>query len=345
MTQMTHTERIKAAIEFAEVDRVPAGIWGHRPFAEQDPMYLAEVQLDIAMKNDFDFIKLNPDAFVHIYDFGFSSVMHTSPSDIKKTAFRRSVIKTLDDYKALQPLPAYYGSLGKTVDLTKYMQKFQKEAGVEIPYIVTFNSPLTNLIEMSTNLAGLADEEELKRVLDMIREHPDVFHEALEKLTETGINYIKANMEYNPAGFFFATRFANYDYFTEEEYDEFGTKYDMQLFDVFKDECYFNMLHIHGKNAMWDKIANYPGNVINWHDAWIPPTLEDARGRCRKCIQGGLHEQDLSTYTPAQVKEKVKDAVARAGREGLIIGNGCGTWPWPSDANLHAITEALNELQ
>ena len=337
---MTHTERIKAAIKFEEVDRIPAGIWGHRPFAEQDPIYLAEVQLDIALKNDFDFIKLNPDAFAHYYDFGVSTVMHTSPSDMRKTTFRRSMIQTLDDWKAIEVLPAYYGTLGKTVNLTRYMQKMQKQAGVEIPYIVTFNSPLTNVIEMG-------DKKNPHRIIELMKENRELFHEVLQKVTDTGKNYIKANMEYGPAGFFFATRFACYDYFTEEEYDEFGTPYDMQLFDLINSnpDNYFNMLHIHGQNAMWDKIANYPGNVINWHDAWIPPSLEEGRKRCHKCIEGGLHERELGIYSPAEVKEKVKDAVARAGRKGLIIGNGCGTWPWPSDENLHAITEALNELK
>lgn len=337
MTQMTHTERIKAAINFQEVDRVPAGIWGHRPYAEQDPIYLAETQLDIAIKNDFDFIKLNPDAFAHIYDFGVSSIIRSSPSDMHKTEFRRSLIQTLDDWKAIEPLPAYYGSLGKTVNLTRYMQRLQKQAGVEIPYIVTFNSPLTNVIEMG-------DKNDPHRIIALMKEHRALFHEVLQKVTETGINYIKANLEFEPAGFFFATRYASFDFFTEEEYDEFGTQYDLQLFDVFKDQCYFNMLHIHGQNTMWDKISNYPGNVINWHDTWIPPTLEEARERCHKCIEGGLDERHLGTYTPAQVKEKVRDAVARAGKKGLIIGNGCGTWPWPSDENLHAITEALREI-
>lgn len=336
---MTHTERIKAAIDFEPVDRIPAGIWGHRPFAEQDPVYLAEVQLDIAMKHDFDFIKLNPDALSHYYDFGVSSYMHTSPSDMRKTEFRRTLIETLEDWKAVEVLPGTYGSLGKNVNITKFMQVLQKRAGVEIPYLVTFNSPLTNLIDMG-------DKKHPRRIIELMKENRALFHEVLEKLTETGKNYIKANMEFGPAGFFFATRFASYDYFTEEEYDEFGTQYDMQLFDLISSnsDLYFNMLHIHGQNAMWDKIANYPGNVINWHDAWIPPTLEEARLRCHKCIEGGLHERELGTYSPAQVKEKVKDAVARAGRRGLIVGNGCGTWPWPSDENLQAITEALNEL-
>ena len=49
-------------------------------------------------------------------------------------------------------LPAYYGNLGKTVNLTRYMQRFQKEKGVAIPSIVTVNSPLTNVIEVGCGL-------------------------------------------------------------------------------------------------------------------------------------------------------------------------------------------------
>ena len=42
MNQMTHKERVIAAINKQDVDRVPLSIWYHMPHKDQDPISLAE---------------------------------------------------------------------------------------------------------------------------------------------------------------------------------------------------------------------------------------------------------------------------------------------------------------
>ena len=56
MYEMTRTERIKAALEFKPVDKVPVSVWMHYSGADQDPLTLAKAQVHIAEKYEHDFI-------------------------------------------------------------------------------------------------------------------------------------------------------------------------------------------------------------------------------------------------------------------------------------------------
>lgn len=60
MNKMTKKERVVAAINKKEVDRVPFSIWYHIPHVDQDPVQLAEVQIEQAHSYDMDFIKMMP---------------------------------------------------------------------------------------------------------------------------------------------------------------------------------------------------------------------------------------------------------------------------------------------
>ena len=332
-TQMTHKERVIAALKKEDVDRIPCCVWGHYPEVDQDPIHNAETMLNIAKKFNYDWIKLSPDQYAFMQDFGLSVCNFGNPN--QKTTPRLSLIRTAEDWKGIKVLSAEHGMWGKTVDLSRYMQKFQKEQGLEIPYLATINSPLTTLAE----IGGVE-----KTMRDM-REYPDIIKEALQNMTDTAINYIKASLECGIAGFFFTSRYCSSNFMTLDEYMEFGYKYDVQLFKAYEGQTYFNMNHIHGTNTYWEFLANYPFNCINWHDTWVPPTLEEARKITDKCLCGGLSEKEmLPLGTPDEIHEQIKDVVRRAGRKGLMITNGCGTFPTAPEANMYAVSAAVLSL-
>ena len=52
------------------------------------------------------------------------------------------------------------------------------------------------------------------------------------------------------------------------------------------------MLHIHGKNIMFDKLADYPVQIINWHDQETPPSLEKGKQNHPGVVCGGLRRQE-----------------------------------------------------
>ena len=57
---MTKTERVKAAVNFQEVDRIPLGLWPHHTDVDQDYVKLADKQFAFYRETDIDFVKLMP---------------------------------------------------------------------------------------------------------------------------------------------------------------------------------------------------------------------------------------------------------------------------------------------
>ncbi|WP_242866758.1 uroporphyrinogen decarboxylase family protein [Abyssisolibacter fermentans] len=332
MKKMTKKERVMAALNGQEVDRVPVSLWLHYPHKDQDPRSLAETQIEFMEKYDLDFIKLMPFGLYSVQDYGCKVKIFGTPD--QPPIVDDYGIKCVDDWKSLEVLPGTYGTLGKQVQLVKHVNKMLKERNEDVPIVQTIFSPLTTALK----LAG-------DRIFKDMKENPEIFHQALQTITYTNINFIKANLEQGVSGFFFATQCATYDMMTEEEYDEFGTKYDLQLFDAFKDETFFNVIHIHGDNTMFEKLANYPGNCISWHDRWSKPNMEEARKMTDKCFLGGLNEKDvLAQASVDDIYVHVSEAVKMAGKKGFMLGPGCVANPNTPSINYYATRVAIEKF-
>jgi uroporphyrinogen decarboxylase len=329
MQRMTKTERVKAALNCEETDRVPVSVWLHYPDQDQDPRSLAETQVDFVRKYDYDFIKLMPFGLYSVQDWGCKVKIFGTPHD--PPIVDDFGIKDIQDWRTLEELPATYGTWGKQVQLAQHVRKL---VGDDIPFIQTIFSPLTT----ARKLAG-------DRIFTDMKEDSGLFHEALRVITNTTVNFIKANIEAGVSGFFFATQNATYDLMTDEEYDEFGKAYDLPLFDPGKDQTWFNVIHIHGDNVMFDKLADYPGNCINWHDRWVAPSLAEARKRTEKCLLGGINENEvLATAAPDDLQRHIHEAVESAGKKGLMIGPGCVADPKTPIENYLATRVAVERV-
>ena len=308
LNMMTKRERIQAALNKQEVDRIPVSIWHHMPEVDQDPVELADRSIRIAHTFNYDFIKMMPFGFYGCQDYGVSIKFHCTPTETAKP--RKYAIDTPEEWLQIEPLPAYYGTYGKQVEFTQQLNKQLK--GEDIPYIQTIFSPLTTC----KKIAG-------ERVFDDMRKYPEYLHQALRAVTETTINFVKANIDAGVSGFFFATQCSSYDCCTLEEYQEFGTFYDLQVLKSFVEQTWFKVAHIHGDHTIFEHIAQYPVNCINWHDRWVSPSLAEARKITDKCLLGGLHEKWFIEATPEEIPGHLREAVESAGRTGLMIGPGC----------------------
>jgi uroporphyrinogen decarboxylase len=335
---MDKIDRIKAALNSEEVDYVPSNIWMHYSAADQDPRTLAEAQTEFAKKYNFDFIKLMPFGLYGVQDYGAKVKIFNKVNEPPIVADYG--IHEIDDWGKIDVLPGYYGTFGKQVQLAQHTAKLTQG---KIPFIQTIFSPLTN----ARKLAG-------DRILWDMKENPKLVKQALQAITETTINFVKANIEAGVHGFFFATQCANYDFRTEEEYLEFGQYYDLQVINAYKDVTYFNVAHIHGDNVMFDLIEKYPVNCINWHDRWTSISLTEARKRTDKCLLGGIREVPyynqknevireslLVSGTVSEVEEHVSEAIDEVGGRGLIIGPGCCSDQLSTEKNIFAVRRGI----
>ncbi|MDR0400140.1 MAG: uroporphyrinogen decarboxylase [Treponema sp.] len=338
---MTRHERIAAALKGEDVDRIPINVWMHHSAEDQDPRTLAETQVDYAEEFDFDFIKLMPFGLYSVQDYGAKINIYAQTG--RPPVVADPGIHEVADWGRIEPLPAYYGSYGKQVQLARYAAAYGKK---KFPIIQTIFSPLTT----ARKLAG-------DRILGDLKENPALFKQALEAITETTINFVKANIDAGVDGFFFATQCAVYDFCPEEVYREFGEFYDLKVIGAYKDKTFFNVVHPHGTGCMFELIANYPVPCINWHDRWAGPEMGKARTLTGKCLMGGLREVPffdkegkqtaesiLKTGTPEELLTHVAEAVEAASWRKLIIGPGCVADQHLPREQLRAIRRTVDAL-
>lgn len=328
MHTMTKRERVLATIEGREVDRIPLSMWYHLPQFDQDPIALAEEQIRLAKLYGLDFIKMMPFGNYVAQDYGLSVDFFCTKD---QAAFERKFgIASVEEWKQLEPLPATYGTYGKQLQLSQQMNKRLKE---DIPYIQTIFTPLT----VAKKLAG-------PRVFEDMRSFPDYLHQALEAITQTTINFVKANIEAGVSGFFLATQCATSDYITLAEHKEFGEAYDLKVIESFANVTPINILHIHGTNTYFEELTKYPVNCLNWHDRWAGPSMTQARKLTDKCLVGGINEKWLEHARYEEVGEHLHQAVEEAGRTKLILAPGCCIEMDTPEINLMAVSVADRSL-
>ena len=338
MNQMTHKERVIAAVNKQDVDRVPLSIWYHMPHKDQDPISLAEEMIRVAKKYDFDFIKMCPYGNYVATDYGLSCDFFCTPTQPVKERFFRDL--TAEEWENLPVFPAIYGTYGKTLQIaveTRRLLKQERDPQMqELPILQTIFNPLT----VAAKLVGM---ENLNKA---IKTCPESVKKGLEAITQTQINFINANIEAGVDGFFYASQTCREGAVSREVHAEFAEPYDIRVAQAYEGKTYFNVLHIHGDKTYWDIMAKYPGEVINWQDRWVATTMADARKLSDKCFLGGINESAVfgnPEYTADQITAHVGEGILAAGKKGLMIGPGCVAHPDSVESHFYAARMACEQ--
>ena len=150
-------------------------------------------------------------------------------------------------------------------------------------------------------------------------------HKALEVITATTIDFIKANIQAGAAGIFFATACAKHNLLSNTEYNEFARYYDFEVLRGARGG-WFNTLHIHGHDILFDELLDYPVHALNWHDSHEYPPLRRARAMTDLCIIGGLDEAGpIVNGSPSEVIDEVSRFLTETNLTGVMVGPGCVT--------------------
>jgi uroporphyrinogen decarboxylase len=183
----------------------------------------------------------------------------------------------------------------------------------DVPILQTIFSPLTT----AWKLVG-------DRMFTHARLHPEKLKAGLEVITETTARFAVASAEAGATGIFFATQCASYRLMTEAEYREFGEPFDRMVFDAMRDKVEIVMMHAHGEDLMFDLVASYPIDMINWHDRAAGPSLAEARERFPGMLVGGVGEWTTLLEGPAEaIEAEIEEAIAQTGGLGYMVGPGC----------------------
>jgi len=327
MAEMTKRERLEATICGKPADRVPVALWRHFPGDDQDPAELAASIVAFQRQFDFDFVKATPASTFCVRDWGVEDRwLGNEEGTRERTAHP---VHRPEDWLSLEPLEPTRGALGAQLHC---LARIHQALGDEVPFIQTIFNPLSQ----AKSLVGKGS------LLAHVRENPEVVKAALETITVTTVRFIEAARETGIAGVFLAVQHASYELLSRQEYEEFGLPYDQRLLEA-ADGLWLNVLHLHGNRVMFDLLANYPVQVVNWHDRETPPALREGQARVRGAVLGGLRQwETMLRGSPEDVRREARDTMQQTGGRRFILGTGCVTpitAPW---ANIRAAREAVS---
>jgi len=326
---MTKRERLEATIRGEPVDRPAVALWRHWPGDDQRAEDLARAHVAFQGRYDFDLVKVSPSSSYCLEDWGVVDRWAAGTDEGTREYIERPV-HSPGDWHKLAVLDPLRGALGRQLHC---LELIAAEVGQEVPFIQTVFSPLAQ----AKNLAG--DE----RLLVHLRTCPDDLRAGLETITETAVRFVREVLRAGAAGIFYAVQHGCYGILCEEEYRHLGRPYDLRILEAAQ-EGWFHLLHIHGNDIMFDALADYPVQAMNWHDRDTWPSLAEALERCNKVLVGGLRRQETMLLgAPQDVRAEADDAIAQTGGRRFILGTGCVTPITSPTSNIHAARAAVGE--
>lgn len=306
---MNKKERIQAAIRGEKPSSLPYSLWSHLPGIDLDPVLLAEKTYEFYKTYDIDFIKTMNNGMYAIEDFGCEvDYSEIALGGVAKLV--RSPVEKPEDWAKLNVCPFDQGSLSR--ELKSLSMLLEKVEGENVPVIFTVFSPIT-----------IADKISGKKLLSHIEQgYGALVHDALGVIAETTANLAREAIRLGADGVFFASQMSTYDAMSDKTYLEFGKPYDLRVLEAAKDG-WFNTLHAHGDNIMFEILKDYPVSVFNWHVWEAMPALDEARLLTGKCLMGGLRRMDITNANKNELQNQIFECFKLLGGRNQILTPGC----------------------
>ncbi len=328
MKTMSRRERIRAALNREPVDRVPYAVWRHFPAVDRSPAGLAQATLRFHERYGSDFLKITPAGGYAVEAWGCVEGDEVLPDGHRACA--RHAIRDAADWTTIRPLdpesaPGYAEQLETVVRLG-----FDRRIG-DAPVVPTVFSPLS----LARKLSG-------DRLNADLTSHPELVLSALEAITDTLIRFAERALTEGLAGIFYSIQAASRTFHTEEEYARFGEPFDRRFLDAIAARSTLTIIHAHGRDLMFDRLAQLPGHAWNWDDRQTAPSLQQASAMVPGAVIGGLNQwRTLRDGTPDTVVAEVQDALEQTKGRGFIAGPGCVLAMKTPDANIAAMIREL----
>ena len=328
MKQMSRRERVQAALARQPVDRVPYAVWRHFPAVDRSPAGLAQSTLRFHERYGSDFLKITPRGGYAVEAWGC-----VEGEDVREDGHRPCAVcavRDADDWTKIRPLdpttaPGWVEHLETIVRLG-----FDRRIG-DAPVLPTLFSPLS----LARKLSG-------DRLPHDLRAHPGLVGDALEAITETVLRFATAALAEGVSGIFYSIQAASLRVCAAADYARFGEPYDRRVLEAVHDASRLTIVHCHGDQLLWDRLAALPGHAWNWDDRATPPALGEGKASVPGAVIGGLDQwRTLRDGTPEQAAAEAKNAIAQTDGVGLIVGPGCVLPMNTPDANVAAVVQAL----
>ena len=322
-------KRPEATIAGQQPDRIPVALWRHWPGDDQDAAALAAAHIKWQRDYDWDFLKVGPASSYAVVDWGVEDRWVGHIEGTRERTFHP--VQTADDWGFLPPLDPAEGMLATQIEA---LQLINQALGEEVPIIATIFSPLSQ----AKNLAGK------ERLLTHLRSEPEMFHQGLQTITETTSRFIEAAKGAGISGIYYAVQYARYPMLNSTEFAEFGRRYDLKVLEAASD-LWLNMTHIHSDQIMFDQVADYPVQIVNWHDRETGLSIAEGLAKIPGAASGGVDQWAMHEEDPTRALAEAVDAAAQTNGRRLVLGTGCVIMTTTPLRNIRALREfAENSL-
>ncbi len=305
---LNHRERLEVCLNGDSPDRVPVALWRHFPVDDQSIDGFAAATVAFQRTYDFDLVKVTPASSFWVRDWGVQDEWRGNIEGTREIT--KLGIHHPEDWEKLQVLDPGKGEYLSHIESLKHIVK---ELGPDTPVIQTVFSPLLQA-------RILVSRENL---LAHMRRYPEAFKKGLQTITESTRRFVEAAMKTGIAGIFYGIQHADYHLLSKAEYLEHGLPYDRMLLEP-ASSAWFNMLHIHGEDIMFDLFLDFPLASINWHDRDTFPNLAEGKKLFKGLVCGGLQREKTMLFgSPESVTNEAKDAIESTEGKRFILGTGC----------------------
>jgi uroporphyrinogen decarboxylase len=320
MTEMTARERVLAALNLKEPDRVPVGSFATHVAGKiaginvhdysTDAGNMAIGQRALCEKGGFDI--LFPFHSVGVYAQGWGSKIRYVDADVSPPISDYRV-KKAEDWKEVAPFEAE--KVPGVQVCIEAIKRLKEGLGDNAFVLGVIFSPITS----ATHVCDLGD------VLKHVKKSPDLLTAGLEPITESLISMAHAFQNAGADGIFLALTRATAEILTIQQYEAIAKKWDEKLLNQMHVPV---ISHICGRNPMLDLAADYPNMTgLNWWDRGTQVSLKDAKAKFggRQCLVAGIDQtRTIMTGSPQDVEAEAKDAIEQAGKGGgFILFSGC----------------------
>ena len=288
---MTKMERVLATLQKKETDRVPFSVYVHSTVHSRGVERFVEFTLDFHRRYDPDYVKV-------MYDENYD------------TPVNFQFVQETSDWRKLEELDAHLGAYGRQIEI---LRRVKDAVGPEVPVIQTVYSPF----HTATRLAW-------RRLVDDIRRDPEAVAAGLATIAQNTGRFAEACVtEAGIDGFFLGALGCENRWLPKEEYAKHAAPHDQSLLASLR-RGRILIVHIHGeKDSHFDLLKGYECDALSWEDRLAGPSIAEARKATDRCLIGGVNHVAARTAKPADIVREAKEAIAAAGRRGLILAPGC----------------------
>jgi len=343
--EMSSLERVYAALDLEEPDRVPLWIIGCPymaklagiPYDEfcRDPDKIAKANLLFMEEYGADISYNWPDTWFTHEGWGMKMIWPPNSPPVPA----EPLVKAPEDYEKLEVLDPRRD--GRMPIILKSIEILSKEVGEQKAISTMQFAPLSFLAQ----IRGL-----VKSMQDLIL-FPDLVHAALRAITETVIEFFREAIRAGATVLLYHNAREDYSLLTKRQVEEFGWRYDSVVLKEIRRLGVPVVLHMCGPEPMIDLvIAEYPKGGFKGIQFWDRGSNINIREAKEKfgdkvCLVAGFDNvRTINFGSPGDVEREVEEAITAAGEGGgLIISSGCEIPPNAPEENVRAVARAVEK--